>query len=166
MHTTPSSALAMLIVDFVGVVCGFRDLTYLSELQTHPNLHNPRLTRVKREVVPSEGLQIWVCLFLYGQSLRRHPHDWPYRNKHTQICTPRWERPPFDPTQTGAVQIRVGLEFVDYPSCFFKRSVSFSPSAKIVQKRSQKFMVMTFDAFENEICGGLLDGNIFPKKES
>ena len=38
-----------------------------------------------------------MWLFLYGRSLPRHPHDRPYRNKHTQICTP----------SLGAVQIRV-----------------------------------------------------------
>ena len=48
----------------------------------------PRLSRGPRAAVPSEGVQIWVCLFLYGQSLLGHPHDRPKRNKHTQICTP------------------------------------------------------------------------------
>ena len=30
-----------------------------------------------------------------------------------KFLPPRWGRPPFDPTQTGAVQIRVGLELTE-----------------------------------------------------
>ena len=66
-------------------------------------------------VVPSEGVQIWVCLFLYGRSLPRHPHDQPHRNKHTQICTPSLGTTAVWPysKKNGAVQIRVALELAD-----------------------------------------------------
>ena len=41
-------------------------------------------------------------LSLYGRSLPWHPHDRPYRKKHTpKFVPPRWGRLPFDPTQTG-----------------------------------------------------------------
>ena len=53
-----------------------------------PEFAQPRLSRVKGQVVPSDGVRIWVCLFLHGRSLPQHPHDRPYRNKHTQNCTP------------------------------------------------------------------------------
>ena len=66
----------------------------ISELQTHPNLDSPVLSRVKRRSSPSERVQIWVCLFLYG---------WYYPGVTLQI----WVglicviSPSFRPTQTG-----------------------------------------------------------------
>ena len=64
-------------------------------------------------VVPSEGAQIWVCLFRKGRSLPRHPHDRPFWNKHTQICTPSLGTTALCPYSNGAVQIRVGLELAE-----------------------------------------------------
>ena len=71
-------------------------------------------------VVASDGVQIWVCLFLYGRSWGSRGNDRPFRNKHTQICTPP---PPFDPTQTGLRKFGCGFgarwpawEFSSYTS--------------------------------------------------
>ena len=60
----------------------------VSELQTHDRICTGPFEQGQRAVAPSEGVQIWACLFLYGRSLPWHPHDRPSRNKHTQICTP------------------------------------------------------------------------------
>ena len=45
-----------------------------------------------------------------------HQKDQPYRNKHTQMCTLSLGMIATRPTQTGAVQIRVGLELAEMPS--------------------------------------------------
>ena len=45
----------------------------LSELQPTTEFAQPRLSRVKRRSSPARGYKIWVCLFLYGRSLPRHP---------------------------------------------------------------------------------------------
>ena len=37
----------------------------------------------------------------------------PYRNKHTQICTPSLGTAALGPYSNGAVQIRVGLELAE-----------------------------------------------------
>ena len=52
-----------------------------------PEFAQPRSSRVKRRSSPARKYKCG-SLFLYGRSLPRHPHDRPYRNKHTQICTP------------------------------------------------------------------------------
>ena len=76
-----------------------------------PEFAQPCLSRSKlRAVVPSEGVQIWVCLFLYGRSLPQNPHDRPYRNEHTQICTRSLGMTTLRIYSNGAVQIRVCLE--------------------------------------------------------
>ena len=86
-----------------------------------PEFAQPRLSRVKRRSSPARGVQIWVCLFLYGRSLPRHPHDRPYRNKHTQICTPSLGTTSVCPCSNGAVQIRVGLELAEKVPFWRKR---------------------------------------------
>ena len=67
--------------------------------QTHPNLHSPVWVGSKCGRPQRGGTNLGVFV-LCGRS-PRHPHDRPCGNKHTQICTPRWGRPRFEPTQTG-----------------------------------------------------------------
>ena len=72
----------------------------------------PRLSRAKRGRSQRGGTNLVVCLFLYGRSPPRHPHDRPYRNKHTtKFVPPRWGRPRFAPTQTGLCKFGRGLGF-------------------------------------------------------
>ena len=82
----------------------FKVSTYLSKLQTHPNLHSPVWVEPVGQMVfiPSERVQIWVCLFLYG---------WCYPGVRLQIlvcliCV-------ISPYSNWAVQIRVGLELAE-----------------------------------------------------
>ena len=82
--------------------------------------------------VPSEGVQIWVFLFLSGRSLPRHPHDRPYYiiGANTPKCVPlRWGRPPFDPTQTGLCKFRwvwSSLTLDHYVATVLPNNVNFS----------------------------------------
>ena len=62
-----------------------------SALQRAPNtpeFAQPRLSRVKGRSSPARGYKFGCVLFLCSRSLPKHPHDRPYRNKHTQISTP------------------------------------------------------------------------------
>ena len=49
----------------IGRPGGGEHTSKVSELQIHPNLHNPVWVG-RTAVIPSERVQIWVCLFLYG----------------------------------------------------------------------------------------------------
>ena len=73
----------------------------------HTRICTAPFEQIQRVVVPSEGVQIWVCLFLYGRSFPRHPHDRPDRGKHTQICTSSLGTTTLWTYSNGAVQIRV-----------------------------------------------------------
>ena len=89
-----------------------------------------------------------MCLFLYGRSLPKHPHDRPYRNKHTQICTPSLGKTALWPYSNGAVQIRVGLELADPFSekalLFTDFSFVASPSQNSAPNRNPHFVSTEF----------------------
>ena len=70
-----------------------------SEPQTHPNLHRPVLVG-QTAVIPSERVQIWVRLFLYGWSC-------PSIKLQIWVCLICV----ISTYSNGDVQIRVGLEF-------------------------------------------------------
>ena len=78
---------------------------YLSALQSHDRICTAPFEWGQSAVVPSEGVEIWVCLFLHGRSWGCRGTDRPYRNKHsvTQICPPTTALWPYS---NGAVQIR------------------------------------------------------------
>ena len=52
----------------VGFIFMISSLARLSARSKHTRICTARLSRVQRAVVPSKGVQIWVCWFLYGQS--------------------------------------------------------------------------------------------------
>ena len=53
-----------------------------------PEFAQPRLSRVKARSSPAGGYEFGCVCSYTVWSLPRHPHDRPYRNKHTQIRTP------------------------------------------------------------------------------
>ena len=75
-----------------------------------PEFAQPRLSRVKGRSSPARGYKFGcVCSYMTGH-YSDILHDRPYRNKHTQICTPSLGTTALGPYANGAVQIRVGLE--------------------------------------------------------
>ena len=71
-----------------------------------PEFAQPRLSRVKRRSSPARGYKFGCVCSYIGRSLPRNPRDRPYRNKHTQICTPSLGTTAICPYSNGAVQIR------------------------------------------------------------
>ena len=76
-----------------------------------PEFAQPRLSRVKVRSSPARGSK-FGCVCSYMAS-HRHPHDRPYRNKHTQICTPSLGTTAVWPYVNRAAQIRLGLEHTE-----------------------------------------------------
>ena len=59
----------------------------LSETPNPPEFAQPRLSRVKGWSSPAKGYKFGcVCSYMAGV-ISHQRNDWPYRNKHTQICT-------------------------------------------------------------------------------
>ena len=77
-----------------------------------PEFAQPSLSRVKARSSPARGANLGVFV-PYGQSWGCRGSDQPYRNKHSQICTPSLGTTPLWPYSNLAVQIRVGLELAD-----------------------------------------------------
>ena len=102
----------------------------ISELQTPPEFAQPRLSRVKTAVVPSEGtnlcvfVPIWPVITLAGVVTG---HIGTNTHTHKKTCTPRWGRPLFDPTQTGL------CEFGWVWSSLIKR---FLPITRVARKHT------------------------------
>ena len=93
-----------------------RDLE-LPLFEDTPEFAQPRWSRVKGLSSPA-GRYKFGCVCSYMAGVISHQrNDWPYRNKHTQICTlslgmtALWD--PTGPYSNGAVQIRVDLELAD-----------------------------------------------------
>ena len=59
----------------------------LSELQNPPEFAQSRLSRAKGRSSPARGYKFGCgCSYMAGV-ISHQRSDWPYRNKHTQICT-------------------------------------------------------------------------------
>ena len=73
----------------------------VNELQTHPEFAQPRLSRVKARSSPARGYKFGcVCSYMASHEdagvVTGH-----IGTKTPKFVPPRWERPSFDPTQTG-----------------------------------------------------------------
>ena len=102
-----------------------------------PEFAQPRLSRGSKGGRPQRGVNIWVCLFLYGRSLPRHLHDRPYRRKHTQICTPSLgTTAPWPPAQTGPLTTLTSLNKEVRPFFLGDNSIWSCPSVSSVSDYS------------------------------
>ena len=92
----------------------FWKCTFISKLQTHPNLHSPVWVGSKGWSSPARGYKFGcVCFYMAG-----HEDAWAMTGhigtNTPKFVPPRWGRPPFWPYSNGAVQIRVGLALADF----------------------------------------------------
>ena len=78
-----------------------------------PEVAQPRSSRSKARSSAARGYKFGcVCSHMAGHE-DAGVSDQPYRNKHTQICTPSLGTTALWTYSNKAVQIRVGLELAD-----------------------------------------------------
>ena len=116
-----------------------------------PEFARPRLSRVKGRSSPARGYKFGcVCSYMAGV-ISHQRNDWPYRNKHTQICTLslgmtalcqnrlQWGRSNLvDPAEGPKIGL-LNRDFGSIFSVFLRKKSKTQSSLNVLQSGPRKF---------------------------